>query len=38
LIALEHLIAISNTAAFFNASLDGAKIKGTEIDPTFLPI
>lgn len=35
LVALEYLIAISNRTAFFTASLDGAKISGTDFDPTF---
>jgi hypothetical protein len=35
LISLEYLIGISSSAAFFNASLDGAAIAGTDFDPTF---
>lgn len=35
LVALEYLIAISSSTAFFTASLDGAKISGTDFDPTF---
>ncbi|MBY0465727.1 MAG: DUF115 domain-containing protein [Burkholderiales bacterium] len=35
LIALEYLVGISTSTAFFNASPDGAAIAGVDPDPTF---